>query len=212
MSGELTPMSVAVEDVRASADDMGQAAWRMGLSPDEPLGIWVSCMRRTVVGLARLMERQVEATDAVLVGRRAVLDGEIAKGRSAGDAAALAMAEAQANLTRARVEAEKLTLKTIEELTPKILEEIRDAVVIREKRYNRRAEWRRHGLTALAVICLALGGYSWRAWQDHVATSALSRCAEQQFEAADGKTYCALSALLPQQRSEAEPPAQQRGG
>ncbi|WP_424140117.1 hypothetical protein [Roseomonas chloroacetimidivorans] len=195
MSGELTPTSVAADDLRAAAEDMEQAAWRMGLAPHEPLGIWVASMRRTVTGLADLTERQAEAVAATVEGTRKVLDAEVAQLRAASEAAAHQMHEAKAVLTRAQVEAEKLTLKTLQDLTPKILEEIRDAVVIREKRYNKSMEWRRYGLVGLTAVCLLLGGYAGRAWQDWSATTALAHCVENPLAAAGSVSVRARAAV-----------------
>ena len=196
-SGNLTPAAVAAEDLRASAEDMEQAAWREGIDPSVPLGIWVTALRHALVHLADTSEKQSQGVAATITGAQRVIDSEVAKLRLANEVATRAMNEATAARSRAEVEAEKLTLKTISGLAPKILEEIRDAVVIRERRYNRKVEWRRASLVAIAVLGLLLGGYSWRAWQDGDASEALVRCLKQPFQAPNGDQYCSFSTLLP---------------
>ena len=196
MSTELTPIAVAAEELRASAEDMEQAAWRTGLTPDEPLGIWVISLRRTLTNLANLSEGQEQGVSAVIDGSRKLVDAEVAQLRAANEASVRAMNEANAALSRAKVDAEKLTLKTLGDLSPKILEHIRDAVVIRERRYNRKVEWRRATLVGMAVLGLVVGGYSWRGWQDSDANSALSRCLEHQFQTPNGDKFCPISSLF----------------
>lgn len=198
MSDELTPIAVAAEELRASAEDMEQAAWRTGLTPEEPLGIWVISLRRTLTNLANLSEGEAQGVSAVVEGTRKLVDAEIQQLREANKQAVHAMNEAKAALSRAEVDAKKLTLKTIQDLGPQILAEIRDAVVIRERSYNRKVEWRRASLVAVAVLGLVLGGYSWRAWQDgSSASDALVRCLKQPFAAPNGDRYCSFSTLFP---------------
>lgn len=196
-SGKLTPAAVAAEDLRASAEDMEQAAWREGIDPSGPLGIWVTALRHALVHLADTSEKQSQGVAATITGAQRVIDSEVAKLRLANEVATRAMNEATAARSRAEVEAEKLTLKTISGLAPKILEEIRDAVVIRERRYNRKIEWRRASLAAIAVLGLFLGGYSWKAWQDGDASEALVRCLKQPLQAPSGDRYCSFSTLFP---------------
>ena len=198
MSDELTPIAVAAEELRASAEDMEQAAWRTGLTPEEPLGIWVISLRRTLTNLANLSEGEAEGVNSVVQGTRHLVDAEIEQLRQANKQAVHAMNEAKAALSRAEVDAKNLTLKTIQDLGPQILKGIREAVVIRERQYNRKVEWRRAGLVAAAVLGLFLGGYSWRAWQDgNSASDALVRCLKQPFQAPNGDRYCSFITLFP---------------
>ena len=197
-AGELTSDMVTAEDLRAAAEDMEQAAWREGIDPSGPLGVWVTALRRALVGMADISERSSQRVVATIAATQKVVDAEIAQLHEANRRAAQAINEATAARSRAEVEAEKLTLKTIQDLAPKILEEIRDAVVIRERRYNRKVEWRRAGLVAVAVLGMFLGGYSWRGWQDGGnASEALVRCLRQPYQAPNGDRYCSFSTLFP---------------
>lgn len=197
-SGELTPHMVAAEELRASAEDMEQAAWREGIDPSGPLGVWVTALRRSLVNLADISEKQSQGVAAAIAATRQLVDAEIKQLREANKQAVHAMNEANAALSRAKIDAEKLTLKTIQDLGPQILKEIRDAVVIRERRYNRKVEWRRASVVAVTVLSLFLGGYSWRAWQDGGnASDALVRCLKEPFAAPNGDRYCSFSTLFP---------------
>lgn len=199
MSEELTPAAVAAEDLRAAAEDMELAAWREGIDPTGPLGVWVTALRQSLVTLADISEKQSQGVAATIRATRSLVDAEISQLRAANEGAVRAMNEAGAALSRAKIETEKLTLKTIADLAPKILEEIRDAVVIRERRHNRIVEVRRACLVGATVLALFLGGYSWRAWQDgNDASAALVRCLKQPLQAPNGERYCAVSTLFPQ--------------
>lgn len=197
-STRLTPAAVAAEDLRASAEDMEQAAWREGIESTGPLGIWVTALRHSLVNLADISEKHSQGVAATIAATQKLVDAEITQLRETNKQAVHAMNEANAALSRVKVDAEKLTLKTIQDLGPQILAEIQDAVVIRERRYNRKVEWRRASLVAVAVLGLFLGGYSWRAWQDGTdASEALVRCLRQPFSAPNGDRYCSFSTLFP---------------
>jgi len=197
-SGGLTPASVAAEDLRASAEDMEQAAWREGIDPSGPLGVWVTALRHALVNLADISEKHSQGVTETIRNTQKLVDGEIKQLREANKQAVHAMNEAKAALSRAKVEAETVTLKTIQDLGPQILKGIREAVVIRERQYNRKVEWRRASLVAVAVLGLFLGGYSWRAWQNSSnASDALARCLKQPFAAPNGDRYCSFSTLFP---------------
>ena len=190
MSGKLTPIAVAAEELRASAEDMEQAAWRTGLTPEEPLGIWVISLRRTLTNLANMSEGEAQGVSAVIEGTRQLVEAEIQQLREANKRAVHAMHKANAALTKAKDETEKMVLKTIQDLGPQILAQIHEAVVIRERSYNQKVQWRRASLVLVAVLGLFLGGYSWRAWQDGGnASDALVRCLQHPAQAPNGDRY-----------------------
>ncbi len=198
MIEKLTPASVAIEDLRGSVEDMEQAAWREGIDPGGPLGVWVTTMRQGLMAFANVVERQSVRVEGVVTDTRGLVDAEIAQLRLASEGAVRAMNEANATFNRAKIETEKLALKTIDDLTPKLLQEIREGVIIRERRYNRGVEWRRAILAGTAVLSLVIGGYAWRSLQGNGdAGAALIRCEQHPMQAATGEKYCAFSTLFP---------------
>ena len=68
---ELNPIRVAAEELRAAAEDMEEAAWREGVRPSGPLGVWVQAARRTLVSLADIVERQSDAVTSSVANARA---------------------------------------------------------------------------------------------------------------------------------------------
>lgn len=209
LDGGLTPSEVAAENLRAAAEDMEDSAWRMGIERDSPLGIWVVTMRRSLTQLADITEKLSGGVTNTIRNGKALIEAEVERLQTVRETATIQLHEATAALTKAQVEAEKLTLRTLNDLIPKIVDQIRDAVVIREKRYNRTMRWRQYALISAATVGLMVGGYSLRAWQDLDATSALARCAAATTTASDGSEYCALKSLLPQALAQ---PAQQPQG
>ena len=127
---------VAAENLRAAAEDMEDSAWRMGIERDSPLGIWVVTMRRSLTQLADITEKLSGGVTNTIRNGKALIEAEVERLRTVRETATIQLHEATAALTKAQVEAEKLTLKTLNDLIPKIVDQIRDAVVIREKRYN----------------------------------------------------------------------------
>ena len=156
---KLTPASVASEDLRAAAEDMEQAALREGIAPDGPLGVWVSTMRRGLIAFANVIEHQSERVEGTIGGARKLVEAEIVRLRLSNEGAIQAMNEATVTFNRSKIDAEKMSLKTIDDLTPKLLQEIREGVVIRERRHNRGVEWRRAIMAITAGLSLVIGGY-----------------------------------------------------
>ena len=93
----------------------------------------------------------------------------------------------------------------VEAVVPQIVERIGEAVVLRERRHNRRVQWgRAAGIAGVALAILA-GGYVWGSQGSGGATAAGAVALDRirQCQAApvkDGRTgeaYCQLRDLLP---------------
>lgn len=201
---KLTPASVAFEDLRAAAEDMEQASLREGIAPDGPLGVWVSAMRRGLVAFANVIEHQSDRVEGTVGGARKLVEAEIVRLRLSNEGAIQAMNEATVTFNRSKIDAEKMSLKTISDLTPKLLQEIREGVIIRERRHNRGVEWRRAIMAVTVGLSLVIGGYAWRSFQSEGDTgAAIMRCMKEPLVAADGRRYCPFTTLFPEVKTPA---------
>jgi len=196
---QLTTAAVAFEDLRAAAEDMEQAALREGIAPHGPLGVWVSTMRQMIVAYANVSERQTARVENTVGGARKLVDAEIARMQLSVEMSIRTMNEATVAFNRSKLDVEKVALKTISDLTPKLLQEIREGVIIRERRHNRGVEWRRAIMAITAALSLVIGGYAWRSFQSEGdAGAAIMRCMKAPLVANDGKRYCPFTTLFPE--------------
>jgi hypothetical protein len=62
----------------------------------------------------------------------------------------------------------------IHETLPLFADKLQSAIVIREKSWNEGQRFKRYAMVAAATVGLVVGGYSWRAWQDTDATTAMT--------------------------------------
>ena len=201
----LTPLAVAVEELRAAAEDMEEAAWREGIDPAGPLGVFVRAMRKALLVVADLAAGQAVGVGTTVRDARALTQGELEKLRTANQMSANVLEQARVALAGSEVQRERVIGRFVETVAPQVVEAIREAVVIRERRYNQRVHWgRAAGIAALAAGVL-LGGYIWgsQGSGDAVAAGAVALDRIRQCQAApvkDGRTgeaYCPLKGLLP---------------
>ena len=82
----------------------------------------------------------------------------------------------------------------IKETLPLFAERLKDALVIRERRWNDDVKRRRFATAGLVVLGLVFGGYGIRVWQSWEATTTQEWCLWNQLQA-NGHTYCDLTSL-----------------
>jgi hypothetical protein len=140
-----------------------------------------------------------------LLGRlKAVAQDELARQRIAIQETKLALEESHAAIAQLTIEKEKLTKHLISDIVPDVIRGVRQAVVIKETRYNRNVEWARACGAVAAALGLVLFGYCWGVWSDWGLTarvesigSAIDRCQATSGWADDkGQRLCELNDFL----------------
>ena len=92
----------------------------------------------------------------------------------------------------------------VNKVAPELVKGVRHALVIRERRFNRKMEWTRAALAGAAMFALVIGGYTWRTVQDWSLLSqtsyedtALQRCLDKSTARdAQGNTLCNINDFL----------------
>ena len=179
-------MSDKPERLLIASDKLAEAARREGIEPGSPLWVWVEAQQHV---LAAIYEWQTNWSAAV--------DTEIDQLRTA-----LAVADTQrrrvdAEVRRMEVQQKDLETKTVASLTKAVAEKLKDALVIRERRWNRRDRHISWGAAAAAALVILLGGYTWRGVQDRftyaTAAEAWARCQDTAFmDKASGRPFCQI--------------------
>ena len=187
--GNLDRATAAAEELRAAAEDMEEAAWRQGIQPGEPLGIWTITMRRTLVLLG-------DAVTGTVADARALAEAEVARLREARLAAEAELKKASTALRTLEIQKVTLTSEMVQVIAPGLREELKQAVVIKERRRNRHVEWGRALATGALVLGLVGGGYVLGTWDDSTMVAAVAQCELHPLLDAKGVRYCLLDKLL----------------
>lgn len=192
------------EQLRAAAVEMEEAAWREGIDTDGPLGTFVRAMRRAILILAEIADRQADGVVRTVHDARLVVEAEAVKARKTNELAFLVMEGARSAHASFDVQKEMLVGKLVDTIVPQMVKAVGAAIVIRERRYNQRVHWGRAAGIAAVAGGLLLGGYVWGGWRpDNTAiagTIALDRIRQcQASPVRDDRTheaFCPMKALL----------------
>jgi hypothetical protein len=151
------------------------AARDWGVRPEYPEGVFISTMIGTQAGFAELALSVGDALLTIVDRAKAAAEDELARQRVVTERTRQTLTKASGvieNLDRgARLAIEKIELEKTEVLTqlvkdilPEMTRGVREALVIRERRYNHNLEWKRAvGIGAL-MVGLVLAGYLWHTW------------------------------------------------
>ena len=108
------------------------------------------------------------------------------------------MRRIDAEIRRAEIHHKDLETKTVASLTDAVATKLKDVLVIRERRWNRRDRNISWFGAAVFGLVLVIGGYSWRAVQDRDATTALRQCYDAAMQdKATRRLFCQLDLIRP---------------
>jgi hypothetical protein len=175
------PVALETASIRAGFQDalqaLREAAQTWGVRPDHPEGVFVSTMISTQAGFAELALSLGEALDAVVREARATAEEELARQRVVTQQTRMALdrvsgaivgLEEGSRLAIERIEIEKnqAVAGFLDSIVPDMVRGVREALVIRERRYNHKAEWARAVGLGMLMLGLVLFGYGWGTWSD----------------------------------------------
>lgn len=177
-------MSATVEPgspLQTRLDQMVEAGRREGILPDSPLGQWQEAIRL----LTGEFDREVKAV--------------VSEARAAAQASA-AMADAasrkaESSVRHAEIRTDQVLAKTVEQMMPAVIEGLEGALVIRERRWNRRTNLSAVAAIAAALLGIFAAGWITRGVQEGPAADLLQRCLRAPVQDAAGNSYCNITAL-----------------
>lgn len=164
-------------DFQQRLQALRNAVEQWGVRPDHPEGTFVSTMIGTQAGFAELALSLGKALEACVVEAKAIADEELARQRvvlQQTKAALQALSGAQADmeakgklaLERLELEKTKVTTQLVERIVPDMVRGVKEAIVIKEKRYNHSVEFNRAVGIGGAMLGLVVLGYAWGIWGD----------------------------------------------
>jgi hypothetical protein len=174
--------------------NVAAAAEEWGVEADSVEGRFVSALLGTTRWLGRLCVAAQARAEAVVRENREASERELAQAREIRRAAEVSLKQARTALISLEVEKENLTVKMIKETLPLFAERLKDALVIRERRWNDDVKRRRFATAGLVALGLVSGGYGVHVWQSWDATTAFEWCLWNQLQA-NGHAYCDMTSF-----------------
>ena len=169
------------------------------MSPDGPLGLWLEGQAQALNGLADILDGQTGRFDEILgrieegaareMEKIAALASLADKTLQKGELALRQARNAQINLEVAQ---EQAVQRMIKETLPMFAKNLKEALVIREQRWNKDVAWRRYAVAAGVALVVLVSGYSLRAWADRDQGRALAWCLAHPLQGS-GHIYCDIT-------------------
>jgi hypothetical protein len=192
-------VNAAVTRLRTAAEGLIAAGHAEGIEPQGPLGQWLDAQAEALRALAEILGGQELRFEELMQDVRAAASVELEK---LGAATALAnnvvrggevaLRQARTAQISLQVEKENLTAMMVKETLPLFVERLKEALIIRERRWNDDVKRRRLATVGLVVVGLVFGGYAVHVWQAWDATSAFDWCWAHALPSS-GRVYCDMT-------------------
>jgi hypothetical protein len=187
-------MSGGAADFRDAIAELREAAWREGIEPEGPLGVFIRALETILGKLGDIVAGQDAQLTAMNDAATKVIEAEVEKLRSMGTLVDGQVRRAEAAIRHLEISTAELETKTVASLAGSVSEKLKTVLVIRERRHNRRVLWG----TALFMMTLAAGlfggGFGWRAYLDRQAVEGLDKCLRAAVPDQNGRNwYCPLA-------------------
>ena len=196
-------MSEIAQRLRAAADNLVEAARKDAIEPDGTLGHWVQSQFTILHVLADLADHLETEVKGVVVETHNLSKSELKKLGVANQTADAVLNQFKVALAGSEVQRERVIGRFVESVAPQVVKAIGEAVVIRERDYNKRVQWGRAAAVGTLFLALVVGGNLWASWQNgKVAEGALALDRIKRCQAAPvkdtrtGNAFCPLADLL----------------
>ena len=159
-------VSEEVAALRESVARLVEGARRDGIEPDGPLGRWLAAQAGALESLAFVLQSQTDRTEALLSGIDAAAKAELAKAAAALEQGKKAIAQGEVVLAQARaaqyhlhLSEQTLVSRLVNDTLPLFAQQMKEALVIRERRWNRDKGRQRMATAVAAALGLVMFGF-----------------------------------------------------
>ena len=192
-------MNAAVTRLRTAAEGLIAVGRAEGIEPQGPLGQWLNAQAEALRALAEILGAQELRFEELMRNVNAAASAELEKlvaaaalGNDVVRAGEVALRQARTAQISLQVEKENLTAMMVKETLPLFVERLKEALIIRERRWNDDVKRRRLATAGLVTLGLVFGGYAAHVWQAWTATGAYDWCWAHPLPAS-GRVYCDMT-------------------
>ena len=192
-------MNAAVTGLRTAAEGLIAVGRAEGIEPQGPLGQWLDAQAEALRALAEILGAQELRFEELMRNVNAAASAELEKlvaaaalGNDVVRAGEVALRQARTAQISLQVEKENLTAMMVKETLPLFVERLKEALIIRERRWNDDVKRRRLATAGLVTLGLVFGGYAAHVWQAWTATGAYDWCWAHPLPAS-GRVYCDMT-------------------
>ena len=179
------------------------AAREWGVRPDHLEGRFISALLAAITWLGRLIQASAADQRASAKDNRIASAADLEKIRVASHTAEAVLNQAKTAYAGSEVQIERVVSRFVDSVAPQVSKAIAEAVVIRERDYNKQRQWGRAAAVGGLLLALVVGGNFWGSWQSgQVADGARALEKIKQCQAAPvkdtrtGNAFCLLKDLL----------------
>ena len=173
-------------ELMSCIEQLKRAMVSAGIDDDSPLGAWGRAQQLVLLTFSRLIEGQT-----VRIEQRANAVAGAAVKSIDEMRAATAACRAQVTLSEEQRRSERLTLAS--EVAEDIKKVLKESLVIREVKWNRRQNWTAAALAAAVLMGCFIAGGIWTGYYNDRA--ALDRCISKQVIDSSGRAYCGIEVV-----------------
>ena len=173
-----------VAALRESVVRLIEGARRDGIEPDGPLGRWLAAQAGALESLAFVLQSQADRADALLSGIDVAAKAELAKAAAALEQGKKAIAQGEIVLAQARaaqyhlhLSEQTLVSRLVNDTLPLFAQHMKEALVIRERRWNQDKGRQRMALAGAMTLAVFLSGFVIRTAVDWDRLGLAERCA-----------------------------------
>jgi hypothetical protein len=192
-------VNAAVTRLRTAAEGLIAVGRAEGIEPQGPLGQWLDAQAEALRALAEILGAQELRFEELMRNVNAAASAELEKlvvaaalGNDVVRAGEVALRQARTAQISLQVEKENLTAMMAKETLPLFVERLKEALIIRERRWNDDVKRRRLATAGLMTLGLVFGGYAAHVWQAWTATGAYDWCWAHPLPAS-GRVYCDMT-------------------
>jgi hypothetical protein len=133
----VTAAQTPTQRLRAAASSLAEAARLECIEPGGPLGVWVHAQHTMLTAMADSADHQETVVLETGKEMRKLAQAELERQRSAIKETQLALNTAKITTSQMEIERARVENELIAQVVPKMIAATKDAMIIRERRFNR---------------------------------------------------------------------------
>lgn len=189
-------VEAAREELQRRIEALRRAMVDFGVRPGHPEAVLFGAMMSTQMAFGDMALEMGRTIDGVIAAARELNESELERLREATTLADLTTRQAKGALIAAEVEQQRAVGQVVKTMAPQLIEVLRDTVVLKEWRYNKRLNLLfRTKVVGLALL-LIVGGYALRTWETWDAAASVARCVASAERNVAGRLYCPLDVMV----------------